>query len=168
MKPVTNMQLNEIEQLRHQWQSVRKTKAGGGAVIRFSLRRKKELIADIAYTNNQGNINNSHWAYRVPFAFHDALDIRLSKLQKTENKNTRYYSAWTQGCLLSFSKGDFFESNQSAFNLQISTAKPMTWDSNSGIMDEGEVTYQLFTTKGTGKFFTVSQIEFLQLLINGD
>lgn len=123
----------------------------------------KLLVPSVSYANNEGCLNNDYWAYKVPYAFRDALDIRFTNVVK--NKQTT--SIWTQGGLLAFSIGDFFESASGGNSIQVVSAKPMLWDTNTGVFDSGDVTYQFFVRRGLGMFFTVSQVDFLQLLIVG-
>jgi hypothetical protein len=134
------------------------------SIKQVGIPRSVELIVpSVSYTNNEGSLNNDYWAYKVPYGFHDALDIKFEE----RKKNKIPYMVWSQGCLLSFSGGDFFESIGDTPCLQVASAKSVFWDSVNGVMDDGEVTYELFDKRGLGEFFTVSQFEFLQLLIAG-
>jgi len=132
----------------------------------IGISRSDELIVpSVGYANNNGGLNNDHWAYRVPYAFRDALDIKFS----SRSIGKQLTNSWTQGCLLMFSEGDFFESLSGGKSIQISFATPMAWDGKiTGVFDSGIVGYQFFDKHGLGEFFTVSQMEFLQLLIYGE
>lgn len=165
MNPLTAIKPDEIATLK---QLVKRFKKNGESVKRVEVRRSKVLIVgSSSYDDAEGGFQNEHWAYKVPFAFRDALDIQLSKLQKTEHKQTHYYCAWTQGCLLNFSSGDFFQAVGDTPCLQVAFAKPVVLNTVNGVMDDGEVTYELFEKRGLGEFFTVSQFEFLRVLIYG-
>jgi hypothetical protein len=142
-------------------------KANGEVTKRIAIKRTKKLIAPLVYENSKGVLNNSHWAYKVPFAFCPALDIELQKLQKTTDKIVYYYCAWTQGCALSFSAGHFFESANNGIDIQIISANPVTFDLENRKMNDGQIVYQLFKKRGLGEFKTVTQFEFLELLIYG-
>lgn len=182
MSSLTVAATDEITFLK---QLVKRFKKNGEPVKRVQVERSVALIVpQVSYVNNAGCLNNDHWAYKVPYGFHDALDITLVKRSKkidcidangeiemdTDGKKKTkdwYYCAWTQGCLLSFSYGDFFEAVGDIPCLQVVSAKPVVLNGENGVMDDGEVTYQLFDKRGLGEFFTVSQFEFLQVLIYG-
>jgi hypothetical protein len=145
-------------------------------VKRISIHRKLKLIVpSLSYENSQGDLNNDYWVYKVPFAFRDALDIKLEKKAKkiiyyddvgNEQTKTTYYMAWTQGCLLNFLEGDLFQPTHDEPCLQIRSAKPMCWNSILGVMDQGYVEYELISKRGI--FMTVSQMDFLRILIYGE
>ena len=149
----------------------------GDPLAKPIIKRSRDLIVPfVGYENNCGTLNNDTWAYCVPFGFREALDIYYSQLQKTENiidiegnikKVTRFYCAWTQGCQLSFSKGDMLNPKESNVCLQVVEAAPMKWVAEKLTIDDGFVTYQSFIKTGLGDFTSVSQLEFLQLLIYG-
>lgn len=157
----------------------------GSPVKKVSFLRSETLIVpNVSYANNAGCLHNDHWAYKVPFEFRDALDIKLMKRSKKVacldsdgnvyldadgKKKTKdwYYSAWTQSCWLAFSEGNFFESSMGKPSIQVVAAKPVAWDAVNGVLDDGEVVFQSFVKTGLGDFVTVSQFEFLQLLIVG-
>jgi hypothetical protein len=151
----------------------------------ITIERTEQLLIPIIRANNALTLDNAHWAYQVPFGFNDALDLKYLKRARKipdldDNGKQRinekgkpatkdyYYAAWTQGCFINFKETDFFQSNNNAPDLQISAAKPMSFNDKTGVMNEGSVTYQHFIKRGTGEFFTVTQIEFLQLLIHGE
>jgi hypothetical protein len=128
----------------------------GSPVKKVSFSRSESLIVPrVSYANNAGCLHNEHWAYKVPFAFCDALDIKFD------------CRVWTQSCWLSFSKGDFFESSNGQPSIQVVSARPVSWDAINGVLDDGEVVFQSFDKTGLGDFVTLSQFEFLQLLIVG-
>jgi hypothetical protein len=86
----------------------------------------------------------------------------------TGKKETIFYAVWTQGCLLNFLAGDMFQSVSGKPCLQIKDAEPMSWDSVNGVMTEGSVTYEYFFEKGVVDPITVSQMDFLRVLIYGE
>lgn len=130
---------------------------------KFSQSRSTELIVPcVSYQNNVGNLHNENWAYRVPYAFRDALDISYSTLYHKKIS----YQAWTQGCLINFVVGDRLSSDKGYCCLQVQSSKPVSLNPNSGEWDEGFVTYTNFDKLGSAQK-TVSQMSFLQLLITG-
>lgn len=157
----------------------------GSPVKKVSFSRSESLIVPkVSYANNAGCLHNEHWAYKVPFAFCDAMDIKLIKRSKKVacyddngnaeldadgNKKTKdwYYSVWTQSCWLSFSNGDFFECSNGQPSIQVVSARPVAWDAINGVLDDGEVVFQSFDKTGLGDFVTLSQFEFLGILIDG-
>lgn len=152
-----------------------------------STRRVKQLlVSSVEYvdfkTHPRGQsyfLGNTTWAYDVHSAFLDALDVKFlpRRITKTvinpeTNEKIRHsheYPQWSQGCLLDFKQGDFFKSNDPTLpSLQVCLAKPMSFDSTNGMMDEGCVTYDYFIRKRLNKPVTVSQVMFLAILIYGE
>lgn len=143
----------EITRLRNMW-----AKAQANKSHNFKVKRLLTLIVPaVTFADNLGCLNNDHWAYRVPYAFRDALDIKYMKTSKG--------MAWTQGCFLNFLTGDLFESSIGKPALQVLSATPMAWNKEQGAMYEGSVTYWHFHERGSA--MTLSQLYFLGLLITG-
>ncbi len=159
--------VKELDFLRRMWTDVNKytqgtKKEASRLKKRITIEKQLELIAPVIYENNQPKFNTEHWAYVVPFAFREALDICYDKRQK----DNQFYLVWTQGCLLNFSIGDMFQSNRGEPQLQIQKADPMVWDAVNGSMNEGSVTFEHFFDKSIPPR-TVTQMEFLGILIEG-
>lgn len=47
-----------------------------------SKRSADLIIPNVSYSRNIGSLNNSHWAYQVPYAYREALDLRLDERRK--------------------------------------------------------------------------------------
>jgi hypothetical protein len=156
--------MDELILLMDIWENRRKELKNGKPTKKIVFFRKVELIVPrITYENGRGNLHNDHWAYQVPYAFREALDIKYEE----RFKETQPYSVWTQGCLLNFLVGDMFKSIHGEPCLQIKDADPMSFDEKNDVLYEGNVTYERFFEKGIIEPITVSQMEFLKILIYG-
>jgi hypothetical protein len=132
------------------------------------VRRKTKLIVPlVTYENNRGSLNNKNWAYNVSYAFRDALDIKYEL--RVQNKISSM--EWTQGPILSFKQGDVFHSKAGDKMIQVRFANQMGWDANNNKMYQGSVVFSEFLHNGNlfNKSIdrTVTQMQFLQLLISG-
>ena len=132
------------------------------------VRRKTKLIVPlVTYENNRGSLNNKNWAYNVSYAFRDALDIKYEL--RVQNKISSM--EWTQGPILSFKQGDVFHSKAGDKMVQVRFANQMGWDANNNKMYQGSVVFSEFLHNGNlfNKSIdrTVTQMQFLQLLISG-
>lgn len=150
-----------------------------------TCKRTKNLIAKLSFSNSHGVLYNSHWAYSVPFAFCNQLDIEFSKLKKMipdldEQGNQKktitgkgatkpyYYAAWTQGLLLNFSYGHYFRSlTNNSDDIQICASVPVSVNKEARTINEGQVSYRFFKKQAYGESYTVTQFEFLKILIHG-
>jgi hypothetical protein len=115
----------------------------------------------------QGSLNNEAWAFAVPYAFRDSLDIKFE--ERKSNKNP--YMIWTQGPNISFKEGDTIYAKDGTRVVQIQYANAMGWDSAKNQMYEGSVSYIDFAKSSdvislVGKF-TCTQMQLLELLIAG-
>lgn len=131
-------------------------------------KRSLDLIVSSVDSNGPSSkFDNEHWYYSVPFAFRDALDIRLSQRIKA-GKPTQ---TWSQGPYISFSEGDVLTSKDGSTCLQVIQASPVSWDATKGSANEGLVTYKKFAVADSRyeeiAVTTCSQIEFLTLLMLG-
>jgi hypothetical protein len=132
------------------------------------VRRRTDLIVpEVTYKDGQGSLNNEYWAFSVPYAFRDALDIRFEE----RKKNRQSYMTWTQGPILSFKEGDFFHSADGKRAVQVRFAHQMGWDASKGEMYQGSVVYSDYSVSGNSlskrSEHTCTQMQFLQLLISG-
>lgn len=140
-------------------------------MLRPTVRRSTDLIVpSVTYKDREGSLNNEDWHFHVPYAFRDALDIRYEERVKKGKK----YKVWTQGPFLSFSKGDLLHSRDGKTVLQITFSSPAGWDGAKDEPYEGIVTFDEFDMTDTPEPLvkrgqrSMSQFEFLQLLIEGD
>lgn len=147
--------MSELEQLKSMWAA--------------KVKRTTNLIVPkVTHDGNDGSLNNDSWAFKVTYAFRDALDIKYEE----RKKNKKPYMVWTQGPVLSFKEGDLVYSKDSTRAVQVRVANRMGWDSAKGEMYQGSVVYSLFTVSG-GPFSKLgerscTQMQFLQLLIQGE
>jgi hypothetical protein len=133
------------------------------------VRRKTELIVpEVTYHNNQGSLNNESWAFKVPYAFREALDIKFEQ----RKKNKKPYMVWTQGPILSFKDGDLIHTKDGKRAVQVQFASQMGWDPITDEMYQGSVVYYEYDTSETSPIktneYTCTQMQFLQLLITGE
>ena len=147
--------MNELEHLRSMWAA--------------KVKRKTELIVpQVTYIGRGGSLNNDAWAFKVPYAFRDALDIKYEE----RKKDKKPYMVWTQGPLLSFNEGDLLRSKDGLRAVQIRISNPMGWDSTKNEMYQGSVVYSDYavSNKLFSKFNqdTCTQMQFLELLIRGE
>lgn len=146
--------MRELELLRSMWGQ--------------KIRRKLELIVpEVTYSGTEGSLNNEFWAFKVPYAFRDALDIKYEE----RKRNKQSYMVWTQGPLLRFRAGDLMHSKDNSRGVQVNLATPIIWDTKEDAMFEGSVTYLEYSTvvSSYGKVQTkaCTQMQFLELLIHG-
>ncbi|MDK2595237.1 hypothetical protein [Pseudoalteromonas obscura] len=120
--------------------------------------------------DGKGNqiLTTSHWAYHVKYGHREALKIEY--LERMENKKA--VMRWVQGLFLSFKQGDLFESNSGETSIQVTYAMEMGWDTDTDSMYEGIVTFDFYTVSAKAKWlkgssFSLTQMEFLELLITG-
>lgn len=142
----------ELEHLRSMWTP--------------PVRRSRNLFVPIK-DDGTGIILNQHWAFEVPFAFREALDIRYE--QQQVDKQAVWM--WTQGPFISFRLGDSFASRDGKRYLQVELASPMNWNSVSEEMNLGAIVAAEYRVAG-GKYskhrsIQCSQMDFLELLISG-
>jgi len=136
-----------------------------------------------------GDLNNSDWAYEVPYTFRTSLDLSLDTRRKQVDvldsetgdpvideetnkvkRKSHPYQIWTQGFIIDFKEGDLLISNKGFPALQVQSSRPMDWVEEENKVFEGEVNYELFDTMKfghLGNIKTVSQMEFLEILIHG-
>ncbi|MFK3862589.1 hypothetical protein [Pseudoalteromonas rhizosphaerae] len=133
---------------------------------------KRELAAypSVYYNSvlSQGTLNNEHWYFNVPYTFRDALDIKYEQRIKDKVGSM----VWTQGPILKFKMGDNFPAKNTNISLQVQFGDQMGWDRDKNEMYLGSVVFDLFELidkKYTYKQrYQCNQMEFLELLINGD
>ena len=144
--------MNELEHLKSMW--CEKVK-----------RSTKLIVPDVTYENMVGSLNNAHWAFKVPYAFREALDIKYE--QRIKGKES--HKIWTQGPILGFKEGDLLHSKNSTKAVQVQFANPMGWDKQNNEMFQGSVyytEYKISDSKYTEtQRKTSNQMLFLQLLI---
>jgi len=131
------------------------------------VKRSTQLIVDVSYKEKKGCLHNPDWAFEVPYAFRDALD--LSYDQRLKNKIP--YMVWTQGPVLKFKEGDVFHEKSTNNLLQVGYATTMGWDTQRNEMFQGIVNFTTYQQK-TDCFHkldegSLNQMDFLALLING-
>lgn len=135
---------------------------------RNKVNRSESLIVPrVTHTRNAGSLNNSDWAYKVGYAFRDALDIKFE--QRTKNKISNM--VWTQGPFLNFKFGDLIYSSTGSDYLQVDKSIPMMWDENKQEMQLGLVQFTKYESSNNNwiKQHTkkCTQLDFLELLISG-
>lgn len=130
-------------------------------------RETQLIIPSIVDKNKNGESNDSHWKYRVGYAFRDALDIKYEQ----RKKNKKPYMIWTQGPILSFKEGDLLFTSCGLYAVQVKYADSMGWDVAKAVMYQGSVTFDEFDfiagTWSKIKTNTLTQMEFLEMLIYG-
>lgn len=147
--------MNELELLQKMW-------------VKKARRGTKLIVPEITYIDRQGSLNNSHWAYRVTYAFRSALDI----MYQERKKDKKPYMVWTQGPLIAFKEGDLFTSQDETKVLQVGHAKPMSWDLSKNKMDEGFINFTESEQTARGISMVnegnCTQMQFLEILIYGN
>lgn len=150
-----------------------------GLIRGTRVRRSLDLIIDGCGgldVDDAGWWNTGGWAYAVPLAFRDALDIRYIERKARGVSMMR----WTQGPLIGFAQGDVLHRNDGAGCVQVTRAFAMGLE---GIEDEsgrlvarrvlpGEVHARRYEVRD-GRWAPVagwsgSQWEFLDALITGE
>lgn len=146
--------MNETEHLKSMWAA--------------KIKRKLNLIVPkVTYDESEGSLHNDSWAFKVPYAFRDALDIKFEERIKDKEP----YMVWTQGPILNFKEGDMLHSKDGVRAVQILSAAPMGWDSKEAKMNEGAVFYSEYAV-AKNSFLKLrdrncTQMQFLQMLIHG-
>ncbi len=138
-------------------------------------KRSEKLIANFVNGYAEG------WAFAVPEAFRDALDIKLTK--RVKNKVERL--CWTQGDLFAFDEGDIIYDTLAAYTqwdqamekikrtCQVVRSTPCKLDSNHDLV-QGAVFFQLFVPNAdrTGlqevDALHCTQTEFVKYLKTGE
>jgi len=112
-----------------------------------------------------GSLSNEGWAFNVPYAFRDALDIKYEQRMKDKKP----YMIWTQGPLINFNEGDTFTARDNKSAMQVLYATGMGWDTatnkmylGSVVLDEFEINERKYTKI---KQRTCTQMELLEMLI---
>ncbi|WP_104025903.1 hypothetical protein [Vibrio hyugaensis] len=124
------------------------------------------VVPAITWNNEtkKGSLNNDHWHFKVGYGFREALDLVLMERVRDKKK----VNLWSQGCIISFKEGDLIDSRCGARAVQVKFASPMGWDEVKHEMYYGSVTYSdMDLLKGTSTTNTLSQLEFLSMLIEG-
>lgn len=146
-----------------------------GLIRSNKVRRSLELIVDdVRYVGNRGELDNPEWAYEVPFAFRDALDIRYQERQ--EHKQSVY--RWTQGPYVAFSPGDLLHHRDTGGCVQVLSSVAVRVEPGSGQtgevqafrVDAGYVHAQFYQRR-EGRYFPMqrwsgTQWAFLEGLIS--
>ena len=133
-------------------------------------KRKLKMIAPVINLPNGGfELDNKDWAFNVPYAFRDALDMRYEQRMKKKKP----YMAWTQGTAISFKSGDTLTAKDIKRTVQVKFANGMGWDSDKDHMYLGSVTFDLFNIDNdlTPIFinrYRCDQMVFLTMLISGE
>ncbi|MDI1300138.1 hypothetical protein [Methylotenera sp.] len=146
--------MDELEHLKSMWA--------------VKAKRKTDLIVPkITHQNGENSLNNDFWAFKVPYAFRAALDIKYEE----RKKDKKSYLVWTQGAILAFKNGDSIHSRDGSRTVQVNLANPMGWDAEKKEMYQGGVAYteyaasdNSFTKQGE---HSCTQMQFLELLIHG-
>jgi hypothetical protein len=154
--------MNELEIIKSLW-----PKMGIDGKMIKKNRETSLIVPEITYFGQDGSLNNDSWAFKVTYAFRDALDIKYEE-RKTKKES---YMIWTQGPLLRFKEGDILHSRDGRRAVQVLSAKKMEWDSDKEEIYQGLVVY--FEYELSANSFTkvkdraCTQMQFLQLLIDG-
>lgn len=133
------------------------------------VKRKTDLIVpQVTHLGKDHSLNNDFWAFKVTFAFRNALDIKYEERKKEKKP----YMIWTQWPFLNFKEADLIHSQDESRALQVQFATPVAWDSEKNEMYQGHVDYIEYII--TNQLFTkvneqvCTQMQFLQLLIKGN
>ncbi len=122
----------------------------------------------VTYDGKEGSLDNESWAFKVTYAFRDALDIKYEE----RKKDKKPYMVWTQGPLLRFKDGDLIHSKDGCRSVQVQFAQPMGWDSAKNEMYQGSIVYCDYVTRGNSMSklndHSCTQMQFLHLLIHGE
>ncbi|MFA0813536.1 hypothetical protein [Microbulbifer epialgicus] len=148
------MRVEEIDLLKSMW----KSRCTRDTIL---------IVPKVVHGRLNISLDNEHWAFHVPYAFRDALDIRYDQRVKKKKK----YMVWTQGPILKFKEGDTLKSRDGKTSVQVSSANRMGWDTEKNEMYRGVVIYKkhnivdgVYTKAGD---YLTCQMEFLKLLIYG-
>lgn len=154
--------MNELEIIKSLWPK----KGIDGKIIKKN-REISLIVPEISYFGQDGSLNNDSWAFRVGYAFRDALDIKYEE----RKINKEPYMVWTQGPCLDFKEGDILHAKDGNRTVQVLSAKQMEFDSEKDEFYRGLVVYSEYEVSGNS--FTkiedraCTQMQFLQLLIDG-
>ena len=140
--------MQEIKHLKSMWTA--------------KVKRSESLIVPKV---SLGSLSNDSWAFNVPYAFRDALDIKYEQRMKEKKP----YMIWTQGPLINFNEGDTFTARNNKSAIQIIFATGMGWDTTTNTMYPGSVVldeFEINELKYTKiKQRNCSQMELLETLI---
>lgn len=103
--------MEELEYLRSMWAEQTK-------------RRGELIVRQVTHDGQESSLNNDSWAFKVPYAFRDALDIAYEE----RKKDKKPYMVWTQGPILRFKEGDLIHSKDGCRAVQVTSALPVVWD----------------------------------------
>lgn len=133
-------------------------------------RGRRLLVQDLQYEGTTGHWRTAEWAYAVPYAFREALDIRF--LLRMEHKQE--VMRWTQGPLLAFSAGDVLHRCDGSGCVQVVFARPMARGQSLAAhsLDPGYVGCHLCDGPAgdmqLAAFWEGTQLDFLRGLISGE
>ncbi|RPJ11372.1 MAG: hypothetical protein EHM37_11165 [Deltaproteobacteria bacterium] len=154
--------MNELEIIKSLW-----PKMGIDGKIIKKNRETSLIVPEITYFGQDGSLNNDSWAFKVGYAFRDALDIKYEE----RKINKEPYMVWTQGPHLNFKEGDMLHAKDGNRAVQVLSAKQMKWDSAKEEIYQGLVVYLEYVMSGDSlsklKEHECTQMQFLQLLIDG-
>ncbi|WP_271273801.1 BRCT domain-containing protein [Aliamphritea hakodatensis] len=134
-----------------------------------SQRSTTLLVSKISYSGSQGSLHTDEWAFPVPYAMREALDIQYD----TRTKDKKAYQVWTQGPIISFKEGDIIFSGDKKTCIQVKFANRMGWDKDKDEMYQGSVTYDTYSVSNMGTMTPITsstnttQMQFLEYLIRG-
>lgn len=129
----------------------------------------KLIVSEVSYDQEQqnGNLNNEHWAFCVGYAFRDALGLSYDQ----RKKDKKPYMIWTQNPYIYFKEGDLLTSKCGNYNLQVKMSNAVRRVKESNSIDYGLVDFLIFKKSEGGYRYhaikTMTQYEFLQTLIYG-
>ncbi|MBY0436621.1 MAG: hypothetical protein K2W80_00415 [Burkholderiales bacterium] len=123
------------------------------------------IVPQVSYLNGVGSLNNDGWAFTVPYAFREALDLKYVK----RSGHSGSAMVWTQGAAIAFRASDVLYSKDERTLVQIINAEPVSWDANTRDMKEG---YVSFTSRDVSSLdiwheTVTTQLGFLAMLITG-
>ncbi len=126
------------------------------------------ITSSVRYSNEimNGELDNDHWAYHVPYAFREALDLSFDQRIKTVDKKSVPYWLWTQGPIINFKEGDLLKARNGDNDLQVVSSNRMGWDPAIKEMYQGFVTYRRSSDLET--LHTITQMEFLAVMVFGE
>lgn len=107
--------IKELQHLRSLWKKANKIETGK-PYCKVS-RATTLIVLEVTYYPKEmdGSLNNTNWAYGVPYAFRDALDMEFEQ----RKKNKKAYMIWTQGPLINFKEGDIIHSQCGKKSVQV-------------------------------------------------
>jgi len=131
--------------------------------------RKTPTYPEVHYdpATSMGTLNNPDWAFHVPYAFREALDLKYEQ----RKKDKRPYMIWTQGPFLSFKEGDALTSRDGQAVVQVKFATSMGWDPVKKRMYKGSIIFDKFDSSEDMTIWVsehrCNQMDFLELLLVG-